>query len=58
MNALDLARRNGFMGCAICGKPLRLAMAKREGGGLPVHEECFLLRAKLEQVPMPPEKKG
>ena len=43
----------GFMGCAICGKPLRLATAKSDNGGLPIHEECYLLRLKLKQATMP-----
>lgn len=42
------AMRYGLMGCAICGKPLRLVAAKVENGGLPIHEECYLLRLKLE----------
>ncbi len=37
-----------FMGCAVCGKPLRLSAAKSENGGLPAHEECDQLRLKLE----------
>ena len=49
------AMQYGLMGCAICGKPLRLAAAKAENGGLPIHEECYLLRLKLKQATMPPK---
>jgi hypothetical protein len=49
---------NGFIGCAICGKPLRLAAAKSENGGLPIHEECYQLRLKLKQAPTPCSKPG
>jgi hypothetical protein len=45
--------QHGFMGCAICGKPLRLAASKSENGGLPTHEECHLLRLKLQEAPPP-----
>ena len=57
MNAFPVpALHHGLMGCAICGKPLRLASAKSENGGLPVHEECYLLRLKLKQeTTMSPE---
>jgi hypothetical protein len=43
----------GFMGCAICGKPLRLAASKSENSGLPIHEECYLLRLKLIEATPP-----
>ena len=45
------------MGCAICGKPLPLATAKSDNGGLPVHKECHLLRLKLMQATTPPSKR-
>jgi hypothetical protein len=44
----------GFMGCAICGKPLRLATAKSGNSGLPIHDECHMLRLKLKQATTPP----
>ena len=47
----------GFMGCAICGKPLRLATAKSDNGGLPIHEECYMLRLKLKQATTVPSSK-
>jgi hypothetical protein len=37
---------NFYMGCAICGRPLRLEEAHAEDGGLPVHEECYVIRLK------------
>jgi hypothetical protein len=50
--------QNYFMGCAVCGRPLRLAESKTENGGLPAHEECCQLRLKLKQVTMPPAKES
>ena len=58
MKAFDLAMQSGFMGCAICGKPLRLATAKSQDGGLPVHEECYLLRSKLKDAQTQPAKEN
>ena len=52
---MDTFGQIGFMGCAICGKPLRLATAKSDsGGGLPIHDECHMLRLKLMQATTPP----
>jgi hypothetical protein len=41
--------QNCYMGCAICGKPLRLDAANTQDS-LPVHEECNLLRLKLKEA--------
>jgi hypothetical protein len=49
--------QNYYIGCAVCGKPLRLKAAKAEDG-LPIHEECYLLRFNLEQVTKPSEKEN
>jgi len=46
--------QNYYIGCAICGKPLRLEAARTEHGDLPVHEECYLLR--LKEAAKPPQK--
>jgi hypothetical protein len=51
------AMQNYYIGCAVCGKPLRLKAAKAEDG-LPIHEECYLLRFNLEQVTKPSEKEN
>ena len=48
--------QNYYIGCAICGRPVRLAEAHIEEGDLPVHEECYLLRLKLKQLATPPAK--
>ena len=53
---MDTFGQIGFMGCAICGKPLRLASAKSNNGRLPIHEECHMLRLKLMQATTPPAK--
>jgi hypothetical protein len=50
---MDTFGQIGFMGCAICGKPLHLATAKSDNGGLPIHEECHMLRLKLKQATTP-----
>jgi len=50
--------KTGFMGCAICGKPLRLAEAKSENGGLPVHEECYYLKVKQASLPIDSKSRG
>ena len=47
--------KNYYLGCAICGKPLHLQAADTQHG-LPVHEECFVLRLKLRKATtIPPE---
>jgi len=58
MNTLRVltTTQNGFMGCAICGKPLRLAESKSDGSGWPVHEKCYLLSLEAKQAPSPPQK--
>jgi hypothetical protein len=38
------------IGCVICGKPLPIEEAKTEDDGLPVHEECYVLRLKLKRA--------
>jgi hypothetical protein len=47
-----IGRQNYHIGCAICGKPLRLDSAKAGDDVLPMHEECYLLRLKLKQATM------
>lgn len=53
---MDTFSQIGFLGCAICGKPLRLTAAKSENGGLPIHEECYMLSLKLKQATTPASK--
>jgi hypothetical protein len=47
--------KNDYLGCAICGKPLQVQGADTQHG-LPVHEECYLLRLKLRQATAAPEE--
>ena len=42
-------RPNYYLGCAICGKPLRLASAKVGDDVLPMHEQCYLSKLTLKQ---------
>jgi hypothetical protein len=36
--------------CRICGKPLAVETCKTDDGGKAVHEECYVLKLKLEQA--------
>jgi len=36
--------------CFICSKPIPLEIAKSNDYGLAVHEECYVLRMKLEKA--------
>jgi len=46
---------NVYMGCAICGRPLRLEEAHTEDGGLPVHEECYVPRERRATTKQEPQ---
>ena len=47
--------RNTTM-CFICGKPIPLELAKTNDYGQAVHEQCYVLRIKLEKVTTPVRK--
>jgi hypothetical protein len=36
--------------CRICGKPVTVETCKTDEGGKAVHEECYVLKLKLEQA--------
>jgi len=36
--------------CRICGKPAAVESCKTDDGGKAVHEECYVLKLKLEQA--------
>lgn len=36
--------------CRICGKPVSIGTAKTDAAGQAIHEECFVLKVKLEQA--------
>lgn len=36
--------------CRICGRPIPLEVAKTDADGRPLHEECYVLKVKLEQA--------
>jgi hypothetical protein len=42
--------------CFICGKPVPLESANTNEYGRAVHEECYVLRMKLEQATKPVRK--
>jgi len=42
--------------CFICGKSIPLEVAKTNDYGRAVHEECYVLRMKLEKATMPVRK--
>jgi len=50
--------QNYYIGCAICGRPIRLEEAHTGDEGLPMHEECFLLKLKLKQMTTPHTKEN
>jgi hypothetical protein len=35
--------------CSICGKPIRLELAKVSEDGKPVHEDCLVAKIRLSQ---------
>jgi hypothetical protein len=50
---LDFSRKAPL--CSICNKPLDPKIAVTDQDGKPVHEECWLLKARLEQATKPPK---
>lgn len=36
--------------CRICGKPVAVETAKTDGDGKAIHEDCYVLKVKLEQA--------
>jgi hypothetical protein len=41
--------------CSICNKPLDLKIAVTDQDGKPVHEECYVLKLRLEEARKPPK---
>ena len=41
--------------CALCQMPVPLESVKTDENGKAVHEECYLLRLRLEQATTPPK---
>jgi len=40
--------------CALCQMPVPLESSKTDENGKAVHEQCYLLRLRLEQATIPP----
>jgi hypothetical protein len=36
--------------CRICGKPIAVETSKTDGDGQAIHEDCYVLKIKLEQA--------
>jgi len=36
--------------CRICGKPVAVETCKTDGDGQAIHEDCYVLKVKLEQA--------
>jgi hypothetical protein len=36
--------------CRICGKPIAVETSKTDGDGQAIHEDCYVLKVKLEQA--------
>lgn len=36
--------------CRICGKPVAVETSKTDGDGQAIHEDCYVLKVKLEQA--------
>jgi len=41
--------------CGICNKPVEIETATTDEHGKAVHEECWLLKMRLEQAKKPPK---
>ena len=53
-NILQFIRKIRFLTCSICNKPVEAETATNDDDGKPVHEECWLLKMRLEQAKKPP----
>jgi hypothetical protein len=45
----------GVLRCSLCQMPVQLEDSKTDENGKAVHEECYLLRLRLEQATTPPK---
>jgi hypothetical protein len=50
---LDFSRKPPL--CSICNKPLDPKTAVTDQDGKPVHEDCYVLKLRLEDARKPPE---
>lgn len=39
--------------CGVCGKPVQIESAKTDGIGRAIHEDCLVLKMKLEHASKP-----
>ncbi len=46
----------GLIRCSLCHMPVPLESSKTDENGKAVHEECYLLRLRLEHATTPPQK--
>ena len=45
-----LKKKSSPLLCRICGKPVPIETSKTDEGGMAIHEECYVLKLKLEQA--------
>jgi hypothetical protein len=50
---LDFSRKSPL--CSICNKSLDPKIAVTDQDGKPVHEDCYVLKLRLEDARKPPE---
>ncbi len=48
--SLKFKRKSSPPLCRICGKPVAVETSKTDGDGQAIHEDCYVLKVKLEQV--------
>ena len=48
--SLKFKRKSSPLLCRICGKPVAVETSKTDGDGQAIHEDCYLLKVKLEQA--------
>ena len=46
---------SGLVRCSLCQMPVPLESSKTDENGKAVHEECYMLRLRLEQATTPPK---
>jgi hypothetical protein len=49
----NLAAQSAFPVCSICNEPVELETTKVNEIGEPVHEECYVLQARLNRITTP-----
>jgi hypothetical protein len=48
--SLKFKRKSSPLLCQICGKPVAVETSKTDENGRAIHEDCYVLKVKLEQA--------